>query len=386
MRPRLLFHCQHSLGLGHLVRSLSLAGGLAEHADVTLLNGGRLPAGTIVPPGVELVDLPSLGHDDTHTLVSHEAGRSVDEVKDERRRTVLDTFHHLRPDVVVVELYPFGRRKFEFELLPLLDAALDARPRPLVVSSVRDILVGRRDQTRHDERVAEIANRYLDAILVHSDPEFATFEESFRPVTRLTASVHHTGFVVAPRPTGARRPQQIGRVLVSAGGGMVGGSLLTVAADAAPSLFARTGLTTTIVAGPFLPDADRRELTTRAGESATVLERVDDLSGEIRRSVASVSQAGYNTTMDLLVAGRPAVVVPFEAPGEDEQTKRAVRMERLGVLRHLPSAELSPRRLVDEVVGAITAPPPPTRLDLGGRARSAELIARLAAHRKTTVP
>ncbi len=86
MRPRLLFHCQHSLGLGHLVRSLSLAGGLAEHADVTLLNGGRLPAGTIVPPGVELVDLPSLGHDDTHTLVSHEAGRSVDEVKDERRR------------------------------------------------------------------------------------------------------------------------------------------------------------------------------------------------------------------------------------------------------------------------------------------------------------
>ncbi len=84
-----------------------------------------------------------------------------------------------------------------------------------------------------------------------------------------------------------------------------------------------------------------------------MLDRVDDLSGEIRRSVASVSQAGYNTTMDLLVAGRPAVVVPFEAPGEDEQTKRAVRMDRLGVLRHLPSAELSPHRLVDEVVGAI---------------------------------
>jgi predicted glycosyltransferase len=43
-RPRLLFHCQHSVGLGHLVRSVRLVDGLSRDFDVTLLNGGPWPA------------------------------------------------------------------------------------------------------------------------------------------------------------------------------------------------------------------------------------------------------------------------------------------------------------------------------------------------------
>jgi predicted glycosyltransferase len=383
VKPRLLFHCQHSLGLGHLVRSLALAGALAEFADVTLLNGGRLPAGTMLPTGVDLVDLPSLGHDDAHRLVSHEAERSVEQLQEERRRLVLDEFRRVRPNVVVVELYPFGRRKFEFELVPLLDAAIASTPRPLIVSSVRDILVGRRDQVRHDERVVELANRYLDAVLVHSDPTFARFEESFRPATPLTVPVHHTGFVVPPRPrVGRERHRPLRRILVSVGGGMVGEELLTVAADAAPDLFGRTGLTTTLVAGPFLPPSARHRLRARSDAWVTVVDRVDDVCAEIRRSVGSVSQAGYNTSMDVLLADRPAVVVPFEAPGENEQTKRAVRMDRLGLVRMIPPRELSAGRLVADVLGSITAPRPGARLDLAGRERSAALIAELVTERR----
>jgi predicted glycosyltransferase len=385
MRPRLLFHCQHSLGLGHLVRALALAGGFAEHADVTLLNGGRLPAGTVVPAGVELVDLPSLGHDDHHGLVSHERDRTVAEVQDERRRIVLDVFGGLRPDVLVVELYPFGRRKFEFELLPLLDAAVTASPRPLVVSSVRDLLVGRRDQARHDERVAELANRYFDVVLVHSDPSFAALEDSFRPATVLTVPVHHTGFVAPAAAAIEDHRPPVRRVLVSVGGGMVGAELLTAAADAAPQLLARTGLTTTVVGGPFLPEPMRRGLRARSEPSLTVLDRVDDLCGEIRRSVASVSQAGYNTTMDLLRAGRPAVVVPFEAPGEDEQMRRARRLEGLGLVHVLPPSQLSPARLADAVARGIDAPPPTVHLDLSGRERSAALLLEHLADRGVPV-
>ena len=51
-RQTLLFHCQHALGLGHLVRSLTLASALAEQFEVVLLNGGRFPDGTTVPTGV----------------------------------------------------------------------------------------------------------------------------------------------------------------------------------------------------------------------------------------------------------------------------------------------------------------------------------------------
>ncbi|MET0460839.1 MAG: glycosyltransferase [Ilumatobacteraceae bacterium] len=390
MTRRVLFHCQHSLGLGHLVRSLALAGCLAEHFDVTLLNGGRLPAGTIVPPGVELVDLPSLGHDAGHRLVSQEPGRSVDDVCAARRALVLDAFEQIRPDVVVVELYPFGRRKFEFELLPLLEAATARADRPLVVSSVRDILVGRDDGGRHDERARQRADRYLDAVLVHSDPRFARFEESFRPSTPLAVPVHHTGFVVPSRsPSGttptAPRGWMLPRVLVSVGGGMVGDDLLSTAAAAAPVVRARTGLTTTLVAGPFLPDLARRRLheLVVTEPALTVLDRVDDLCAEIGRSAASVSQAGYNTTMDVLRAGRPAIVVPYAAAGEDEQTRRAGRLQELGIVRVIAERELTPQRFAEEVTGLPRSVPQAARLDLGGGPRSAGLVARLVDDRRS---
>ena len=118
---------------------------------------------------------------------------------------------------------------------------------------------------------------------------------------------------------------------------------------------------------------------------ATVVDRVDDLCGEIARSTVSVSQAGYNTTMDVLRAGRPAVVVPYADGGEDEQTRRADAHGRLGVCGPSPAAELTPARLVDEVVAAVAAPPPAVVLDLGGRERSTEIVAELVAARRRAV-
>ena len=196
---------------------------------------------------------------------------------------MLGTLDRCRPDVVVVELYPFGRRKFEFELVPLLDAAIAAPRRPLVVSSVRDILVRRDDGGRHDDRAGAVAARYLDAVLVHSDPAFARFEESFRPSVSLAVPVHHTGFVVpsrtTPLPTHPAR-----RVVVSAGGGMVGEALLLAAVAAAPAVARRAGLTTTVVLGPFLPADARRRVRATAAPAAgivDVVDRVDDLCAEI---------------------------------------------------------------------------------------------------------
>ncbi|HEX9994552.1 MAG TPA: glycosyltransferase [Acidimicrobiales bacterium] len=377
-RPRLLFHCQHSLGLGHLVRSLALASGLAEHFDVVLLNGGRLPEGARVPEDVRLVNLPPLGHDAAHRLVSHDPELTVDEAMDLRRDLVLRTYRDTAPAVVLVELYPFGRRKFEFELLPLLDAVAATPDRPLVVCSVRDILVGRDDGGRHDERASRRANASFDAVLVHADPAFARLEESFHPRTPLAVPVHHTGFVAPEAPPADAPPVE--RVLVSAGGGMVGAPLFRAAADAAGAVHRRTGLPTTIVAGPFLPRDALAELRARAAEAPEldVVSRVDDLAGEIRRSTVSVSQCGYNTTLDLLRAGTPAVVVPYADAGEDEQTRRAERLAAMGALRAVHPAELDGDRLAEEVVELVRFRPAPVALDLDGRRRSARIVAELA--------
>src|SRR5262245_37563488 len=117
--PGLLLYCQHTLGMGHLVRSLALARALATRFRVVFLNGGPVPRGIVRPRKVEFVDLPPLGLDVAGRLVSRDPRRSVERAKRARRELIMRAFHELRPQVVLVELFPFGRKKFADELLPL---------------------------------------------------------------------------------------------------------------------------------------------------------------------------------------------------------------------------------------------------------------------------
>ena len=385
-RPTLLFYCQHALGLGHLVRSLALAEGLAATFDVVLLNGGRMPAGTATPAGVRVVNLPPLGHDENFKLISHDPAWTVEAAMRDRPRIILDELASTDPAVVLIELFPFGRKKFEFELLPLLEAVHSVgAERARVVCSVRDILVGSRDdQARHDERACGLANRYFDTILVHSDPRFARLEQTFHPVTPMTVPVRYTGFVTDDiAPIHIAGGQRLRRVLVSAGGGMVGEPLFRAVVEAHDRWYRGSGLTTTVLAGPFAPEPVWAWLQEQGGrlDGFEVVRYLPNLRSEMARSTVAVSQCGYNTTMDILRAGVPAVVVPYAEGNEDEQRQRADRLAALGVLHCLPPEHLDPTTLADAVLQAAASTPAKVTLDLGGRDAAARIIAELCGDR-----
>jgi len=383
-RPSLLFYCQHSVGLGHLVRSLHLADGLARDFDVTFLNGGPWPADLPQPSAIDFVHLPALGLAADYSLVSRDERYTVEQAVGLRRSIIQRCFHDTAPDVVLVELFPFGRKKFASELMPLLEAARAARPAPLVACSLRDILVGsRRDQQGHDDRASRLTNEYFDAVLVHADARFATLEETFHPTIPLRVPVHYTGFVRGPGVSERARAREP-RVLVSAGGGLVGAPLFRAAVEAHPRLLEEHGLRTLIVTGPFLPEPDVEELTRRAAGTTglEVVRYLPDLGGEMAASAVSVSQAGYNTTMDILGCTTPAVVVPYGEGREDEQAARASRLERLGALRVLDPDELSAATLVDAVRDALDWTPLSVPLALDGRTRTSKLLRTLRPARK----
>jgi predicted glycosyltransferase len=383
-RPPLLFWCQHSVGLGHLVRSFALAAALAERFRVVLLCGGSVPSSLRPPPDIELVELPPLGIGPDGAFASHDARLTLEDARALRRRMILRTLRSLRPEAVVIELFPFGRAKFAGELLPLLEEARGQAPRPpLVACSLRDILVGRRDnQAAHDDRACRIANRYLDAVLVHSDPHFARLEDSFALRSRLRVPVHYTGFVQpgsGPRPLRRER-----RLVISAGGGLVGEALLTAAARAHSSLARETGLRVTMIAGPFLPESAWRRVVAAArsgDERIELLRTVTDLGAELRSARASISQCGYNTAIEILAARVPALVVPFATPEEDEQTVRARRLAELGAVRMLDPGLLQPHVLAAEVRRLLDFRPRPLALDLEGAERTARTLSELVAER-----
>lgn len=373
-RPALLIYCQHALGMGHLVRSLVLARALAERFRVVFLNGGPVPRGVARPRGVKFVDLPPLGFDADGRLVSRDRRRSPARALDVRRQIILQTFRELRPQVVVIELFPFGRKKFAEELLPLFDAAhaLGAA-RPLLVCSLRDILAtGRKDQADHDARACTLANRYLDAVMVHADPRFVRLEESFRPPEPLRVPVHYTGFVMSP-PGPA--PAALERIVVSAGGGRVGGPLYRAALEAQRIVWRSEQLPMMLVAGPFLAPDEWRGLTRARKRPGLVLRRsVGNLENELRGAAVSVSQCGYNTALELVRSRVPALVVPFRERDEDEQWARARRLEQLGIVRVLDPERLDGATLVDEIRKVRQQRPAVVALDLDGAMGTANLL------------
>ena len=183
--PRVFVYVQHLLGIGHLKRAATLARELSDRgSEVTFATGG-FPVPEIQPPRVHLVQLPPAGASglDFRSLVDAQ-GRQVDEAWRERRRAqLLDAWRAARPHALVTELFPFGRRQMRFELLPLLEEASNASQRPIIVSSVRDVL-GQRDPAKQDEMLL-LFERHFDHLLVHGDPRFlpcaSTSERKSRP-------------------------------------------------------------------------------------------------------------------------------------------------------------------------------------------------------------
>jgi predicted glycosyltransferase len=389
-RPTLLFYCQHSLGLGHLHRSLALSESLSERFRVVLLCGGRLPSTIAVPAGVELVALPPLGASADGRLLSHDRRRSLTHARRMRRDIMLETFHTERPDAVLIEFFPFGKKRFADELIPLLEEARDLGARaPLVACSIRDILVSRgTEQAEHDDRASDLANRFFDAVLVHSDPDFARLEESFRPRLPMTTPIHYTGFVVSNGVSrNEARPRRRGLV-VSAGGGVVGGDLLESALGAHRLLDPRDRMEMNVIAGPFLGEDRWRSLraTARVLEGVTVRRSVPDLGKEMHRAAASVSQCGYNTALDILRSGVPALVVPFSDRDEDEQTRRAVRLRDLGLVRVLESDRADPHTLAEELRALRHFRPRRVSLDMEGASKSVRILAGLMSVDRGRVP
>jgi predicted glycosyltransferase len=379
----LVFYCQHSLGIGHLTRSFALADALRERFDVVFLNGGRLPAGIAIPEGIELVDLPPLGMDDGHTLVSRDSARlDVAAAMLQRRELIERGIARTRPAVLLVELFPFGRKKFAGEILAMLRQVRRQSQHGLpaqVICSLRDILVDARpDQRHHDDRARWLTDRYFDAVIVHADPAFARIEESFHPTRPMRTGVHYSGYVVprrGPARDGARDLTRGAHILVSAGGGIVGDALYRTVLQARALLADPPPLR--IVAGPFLPEPQWLALCelARGVASVELVRHVTDMVAEMGQARASISQCGYNSALDIVGANVPALVVPYETPSENEQRTRADRLVALGCVQMLPAANLEPTRMAQAIRDLLSFQPRPAALDLCGAERTAALLA-----------
>ena len=383
-----LFHVQHLLGIGHLTRAATLARSFAaEGFEVTVASGGETVEGVDFGRAT-LVQLPPARVADRRfsELLDASGEPAGDAWKARRRERLLALYEEVGPDIVLTELFPFGRRQLRFELLPLLDRAVRDRARtgrPRIACSVRDILV----QSPKPERTREmltLARRYYDLVLVHGDPRFVSLDATFPHAREIADRIAYTGYVVA-RPEGSRcepepgAGERGGEVIVSAGGGAVGGRLLESALDARPRT-SLAGARWRLLAGANLSERDFRSLSARAPEGVSVERFRPDFRRLLGSARLSISQGGYNTLMEVLDTGVRAVVVPYAGGLETEQTLRAGLLAARGLVEVVGEEELGAESMAAAVARAL-AKPPPGRLagvDTSGAAATARALRDLA--------
>lgn len=356
-----LFYVQHLLGIGHLMRAGTVTRALeANGTEVTLVSGGT-PVPGFESGASHFVQLPPTRTVDKYfKVLVDEDGREIDDAwKDRRRDLLLDVYRRTAPDIVLVELYPFGRRQMRFEIEPLLieaqQAKSDRNGLPLIASSVRDILVEPDKPGRVDEMVQRVAD-YFDLVLVHGDPDFIAFDETFPRLSDIASVTRYTGYVADPPPApGGPGSPGYGEVIVSTGGGAVSEDMLA-AAIGARALTSLADVPWRVLLGHNYPEADFQACRSAAPGGVIVERARTDFAQLLANCRLSISQGGYNTVMEILATGARAVCLPYAGGLESEQTLRCGLLAQRGAIEMVKQEEVSAVSVAAAVERALAAP------------------------------
>jgi len=382
---RIVFYCQHVLGVGHVFRSLEIVKGLKDHEVIMVTGGAEVDFDP--PANMTQIQLPGLMMTpDFKDFIPLEKGvTDVEDVLTRRLKQFKSIMREYRPDVFLVELFPFGRKKFRFELLPILEGVNFGTWGPCkAVCSVRDILVEKDDMKRQVQRVHAMLNPNFQAVLVHSDPKLVRLEETFPGVDGIVPEVHYTGYVARKPEQGAgaalRKELGIGDeklVVQSVGGGHIGDNLLRSALKASPLLAKTHPHKLIIFTGPYGTEenfADYQRMTENQDwiEVRRFTKRFPDY---LDAADLSISLGGYNTTMNLLATGTYGLMYPFLQ--NREQHMRTTRLEKLDIVKMILDDDLPPEIMAANMAAGLDREPKPHGLDLDGGENSARILEEL---------
>ena len=367
----------HLLGTGHLARASQLGDALAAAGHEALILSGGMPAPNARPKRATMKQLPPLRADGPQFTALLDADGAVPNagylgVRAGQLRAAITDF---APDILVTELFPFGRRKLRAEF----GAAIEAAAGALIFASIRDILQLPRKPGRKEEAEAVFAARY-DGALFHGSAALVPLSASWPLPEALAGKLHGTGYIGAAGAASGGAGDGAGEIIVAAGGGAVGDALFRAAVAASGTDARRWRL----LVGGAERAARIGALEALAGENAIIEPVRPDFPAMLARCDAAVLQCGYNTAMDVVSGGARAVFCPFEGPGgETEQLTRARAFaDRFGSGLVREEA-LDGQALRAAVAQVLDAPPPDYgAVQLGGAARSVAILEAAHARRR----
>ncbi len=379
---KVMFYCQHILGMGHLIRSIEIVRGLIPNFQICFINGGQVIEEFEFPQGIEVINIPAVKTDtEFQELKPVDDNLTMAEVEIIRKEILLNVCERFKPDILIIELFPFGRRRFSFELIPLLEKAKAIGTK--IVSSVRDIVVTKQNQQRHEEKVCRLINQYFDMLLIHGDPNFVKIDLSFSRVADLNCDVHYTGYVVQKSPKlqtfhQTYLPRQP-LILVSVGGGRFGHDLLECVAETAPLLKNKIPHHIQVFTGPFCPKTvfEKLQNITSGLDNITVKRYTHNLIHYMQQADLSIGMSGYNTTMNILSTGVKAMMMAFQGNNDKEQETRVKKLDSLGRVKMIHLEDLQPEKFAQQIIDYLHYQPTQLNLNLNGVSNTENYLSQL---------
>lgn len=138
-KPRLLLYSHDTYGLGHLRRTLAIAGQVAAdlpNSHQLLITGSMVAGAFGLPPRLDMIKLPALSKRSSGQYTARALPLSLGETIAWREQMILQAALNFEPHVLLVDKSPAG---VQGELLPTLRYLKTWKPETRIVLGMRDI-------------------------------------------------------------------------------------------------------------------------------------------------------------------------------------------------------------------------------------------------------
>jgi len=348
---RILMYSHDDSGLGHTLRTLTIATHIAEkleNCSILLLTDLSIIGRFKFPQNVDYVHLPGLAHKAGFRYFSGGLNLELENTLKIRRKIAQSAAKTFQPNLMIIGHDLIG---LQGEMQRILSFVREELPETKIIWGVPDVLgepaTVIRDWQR--ERVYQIQHRFLDEIWVYGDKEVFDQAHEYRIPAPIAGKIFYTGYLRSPQvssgriakeiiPKGAKPPV----VLITAGSGAEGFSLI----DNYLHFLERHGepasFQSLIVTGPMMRSREKRLLMERAQRLPNVIFHrfSKHMLQYVKHADLIVCTGGYNTLCEVMTYGKKAICVPMLAPPNDHLLRSQI-FQKLGAVKMLHPKELT---------------------------------------------
>ncbi len=363
----ILMYSHDTYGLGHIRRTMAIASQLlGPRINILILTGSPIAGRFAFPDRIDFVRIPGMIKKTNDEYLPLSIKINSRHALDIRKNIITATAKTFQPHLFIVDKEPLGLKK---EILPTLQWFRRCRPQTRSILGLRDIMDDANTVKKdwQEKNVYEQLEKLYSEIWIYGNQEFYDPIQEYGISESISRKMYFTGYIPRKIPTreavnsiarelGLKFGQKL--VVATTGGGGDGYKVMDTYLKMLESFPHTVPFKSVLITGPFMPKQERKDVFKRAKQLGV---RTYHFYRQMEKIFAAadlvVSMGGYNTLCEILGQGTPSLVIPREAPRQ-EQIIRARAFHRQNLVDYIPWSVYTPELLQEKIFSILENPEP----------------------------